>query len=58
MQLQLLSISFEYFKGGEWLYKVIVQIAAVWTLLYIAVFREILHANTYIYDRFPTMLAV
>lgn len=58
MQMQLLSISFENFKRGEWLYKVIVQIATVRTLLYIAVLREILHAHTYVYDRFPTMLAV
>lgn len=58
MQLQLLSISFEDFKGGEWLNKVIVQIATVWTLLHIAVLGEILHAYAYIYDRFPTMLAV
>lgn len=36
----------------------IVQITTVRTLLYIAVLREILHAHTYIYDRFPTMLAV
>lgn len=36
----------------------IVQIATVRTLLYIAVLREILHAHTYIYDRLPTMLAV
>lgn len=58
MQMQLLSISFENFERGEWLYKVIVQIATVRTLLYIAVLREILHAHTYVYDRFPTMLAV
>jgi len=58
MQMQLLSISFKNFERREWLYKVIVQIATVRTLLYIAVLREILHAHTYIYDRFPTMLAV
>lgn len=58
MQTQLSSISFENFERGEWLYKVIVQIAAVRTLLYIAVLGKILHTHTYIYDRFPTMLAV
>lgn len=58
MQMQLLSISFENFERGEWLYKVIVQIATVRTLLYIAVLGEILHAHTYVYNGFPTMLAV
>lgn len=56
--MQLLSISFENFERREWLYKMIVQIATVRTLLYIAVLREILHAHAYVYDRFPTMLAV
>lgn len=58
MHEQHLSISLEYFVGGEWFNKVIVQVAAVRALLDVAVLGEILHSNSNVYHRLPAVLTV
>lgn len=58
MHEQHLSISLEYFVGGEGFNKVIVQVAAVRTLLDVAVLREILHSHPDVHHRLPTVLTV
>lgn len=53
-----LSISLEHFVGGEGFDKVVVQVAAVRTLLDVAVLGEILHPHSDVHHRLPTVLAV
>lgn len=58
MHEQHLSISLEYFVGGEGFNKVIVQVAAVRALLDVAVLGEILHADSNVHHRLPAVLTV
>ncbi len=58
MHEQHLSISLEYFVGGEWFNKVIVQVAAVGALLDVAVLGEILHPNSNVHHRLPAVFTV
>lgn len=53
-----MSISFEYFVGGERFNKVIVQVAAVRALLDVAVLREILHPDSDVHHWLPAVLTV
>lgn len=58
MHEQHLSISLEYFVGGEGFNKVIVQVAAVRALLDVAVLGEILHPDSNVHHRLAAVLAV
>lgn len=53
-----MSISLEYFVGGERFNKVIVQVAAVRALLDVTVLREILHPDSNVHHRLPAVLTV
>lgn len=58
MQEQHLSISLEYFVGGERFNKVIVQVATVRALLDVAVLREILHPDSNVHHWLPAVFTV
>lgn len=58
LHVQHLSISLEYFVGGERLHEVIVQVAAVRALLDVAVLGEILHPDSDVHHRLPAVLTV
>lgn len=53
-----MSISLEDFVRGEGFNEVIVQVAAVRTLLDVAVLGEILHPHPDVHHRLPAVLAV
>lgn len=58
MHGQHLSISLENFVRGERFNEVIVQVAAVWALLDVAVLGEILHPDSNIHHRLPAVFTV
>lgn len=58
MRRQHSSISLENFVGGEGFDEVVVQVAAVRTLLDVAVLREILHSDSDVHHRLATVFAV
>lgn len=58
MHEEHLSISLEDFVGGERFNKVIVQVAAVRTLLDVAVLGEILHPDSNVHHWLPAVLTV
>lgn len=58
MHEQHLSISLKNFVGGERFNEVIVQVAAVRALLDVAVLGEILHPDSNIHHRLPTVFTV
>lgn len=58
MHEEHLSISLEYFVGGERFNEVIVQVAAVRALLDVAVLGEILHPDSNVHHRLPAVFTV
>lgn len=58
MHKEHLSISLEDFVGGERFNEVIVQVAAVRTLLDVAVLGEILHPDSNVHHWLPAVLTV
>lgn len=58
MRRQHSSISLENFEGGEGFDEVVVQVAAVRTLLDVAVLGEILHPHSDVHHRLAAVFAV